>query len=173
VYTWPDARLKELADEASNPFDAQRDAIASMASEVLRLRSVTTALGAARDLAVEHIDRLMTDLAAMSTSVWKYLSEDGKRSTVGGTGLRGELIEAVKRAGEAYSAAAKDRGRPMDMPDTKETFVCVLCGEPWATAVKNRCECGGFCTWGPAVGAKPSSWTSEGQPQPPPTSRRG
>ena len=45
--------------------------------------------------------------------------------------------------------------------------VCVLCGEPWE-GIKNRCECGGFCTWGPAKGAQPSSWTEDGQPRPVP-----
>lgn len=46
--------------------------------------------------------------------------------------------------------------------------VCVLCGEPWVPAIKNRCECGGFCTWGPAKGAQPSSWNPDGSPKPPP-----
>jgi hypothetical protein len=46
--------------------------------------------------------------------------------------------------------------------------VCVLCGEPWEPSIKNRCECGGFCTWGPAKGAQPSSWTEDGQPRPVP-----
>lgn len=36
--------------------------------------------------------------------------------------------------------------------------VCVLCGAPWEPGCKNRCECGGFCTWGPYQGAPPSSW---------------
>lgn len=47
-------------------------------------------------------------------------------------------------------------------------LVCVLCGEPWEPMVKNRCECGGFCTWGPAKGAKPSSWREDGSPEPVP-----
>jgi hypothetical protein len=89
---------------------------------------------------------------------------------VGGTGLRGLLIESVKRAGEVYCAASYDRfGRPKDAPAEGST-VCVLCGAPWAPAVKNRCECGGFCTWGPAKGAPPSSWTADGQPRPAPIS---
>ncbi len=49
--------------------------------------------------------------------------------------------------------------------------VCVLCGEPWEPSVKNRCECGGMCTWGPAKGADPDSWivTPEGwTPKPAP-----
>lgn len=36
--------------------------------------------------------------------------------------------------------------------------VCVLCGRSWEPPVKNRCECGGFCTWGHAQGAEPDSW---------------
>jgi hypothetical protein len=39
--------------------------------------------------------------------------------------------------------------------------VCVICGEPWEPAIKNRCECGGFCTWGPAKGAEPDSWVKD------------
>lgn len=48
--------------------------------------------------------------------------------------------------------------------DDREISVCVLCGEPWLPSVKNRCECGGFCTWGAAKGAPPDSWdvTEEG-----------
>lgn len=49
--------------------------------------------------------------------------------------------------------------------------VCVLCGEPWEPGWKNRCECGGFCTWGRAKGAEPDSWIkTEGGyvPKPPP-----
>jgi len=49
--------------------------------------------------------------------------------------------------------------------------VCVLCGRPWEPEVKNVCECGGFCTWGPAKGADPDSWirTEKGWiPRPPP-----
>jgi hypothetical protein len=37
-------------------------------------------------------------------------------------------------------------------------LVCVICGEPWEPPIKNRCECGGFCTWGYAKGADPLSW---------------
>lgn len=49
--------------------------------------------------------------------------------------------------------------------------VCVLCGRPWTPKWKNVCECGGFCTWGPAVGADPDSWINTGNgfvPKPPP-----
>jgi hypothetical protein len=42
--------------------------------------------------------------------------------------------------------------------DMEPVSVCVLCGAPWEPSVKNRCECGGFCTWGPAKGADPDSW---------------
>lgn len=53
-----------------------------------------------------------------------------------------------------------------------EGLVCVLCGEPWEPAVKNRCECGGFCTWGEAKDGPPSSWdvSVDGgwTPKPPP-----
>lgn len=55
--------------------------------------------------------------------------------------------------------------------DSETDFICVLCGRPWVPAVKNRCECGGFCTWGRAMG-KPDSWdvTKDGKwvPKPPP-----
>ncbi|SRR5579871_498248 len=37
-------------------------------------------------------------------------------------------------------------------------LVCVLCGRDWSPPIINRCTCGGFCTWGPAKGADPSSW---------------
>lgn len=38
-------------------------------------------------------------------------------------------------------------------------LVCVLCGIPWVPPSMNRCSgCGGFCSWGPAKGADPSSW---------------
>ena len=37
-------------------------------------------------------------------------------------------------------------------------LVCVLCGEPWLPTVKNRCECGGFCSWGEKKGGDPMSW---------------
>jgi hypothetical protein len=40
--------------------------------------------------------------------------------------------------------------------DIDEALVCVICGEPWVRCA-NRCKCGGFCTWGTAKGAKPSS----------------
>jgi len=39
-----------------------------------------------------------------------------------------------------------------------DQLVCVLCGRPWTPGCKNRCECGGFCTWGEKKGGKPSSW---------------
>ena len=56
--------------------------------------------------------------------------------------------------------------------DPMATFVCVLCGAPWVPGCKNLCECGGFCTWGPAKGAEPSSWDVDADgnwtPKPPP-----
>lgn len=42
--------------------------------------------------------------------------------------------------------------------DNEDNLVCVLCGEPWVPGFKNRCECGGFCTWGETKGGSPSSW---------------
>jgi hypothetical protein len=45
------------------------------------------------------------------------------------------------------------------MSNKIENLVCVLCGEPWIPGCKNRCQCGGFCSWGPHKGAEPSSWT--------------
>ena len=36
--------------------------------------------------------------------------------------------------------------------------ICVLCGQEWLPEIKNRCECGGFCTWGYAPN-KPESFT--------------
>ena len=54
----------------------------------------------------------------------------------------------------AYEEAAKRNGTT----STKTTPVCVLCGRPWIPAVKNRCECGGICSWGVAKGAEPESW---------------
>lgn len=59
------------------------------------------------------------------------------------------------------------------MSDSQDELVCVLCGRPWLPGVKNRCECGGFCTWGEKQGGDPSSWTvtDEGWiPNPPPDS---
>jgi hypothetical protein len=44
------------------------------------------------------------------------------------------------------------------MDKNEEKLVCVICGEPWEP-YKNRCDCGGFCTWGHEKGGKPSSWT--------------
>lgn len=52
-----------------------------------------------------------------------------------------------------------------------DDLVCVLCGEPWEPSFKNRCECGGFCTWGEAKGAQPSSWNIDGSPKAPPTGK--
>jgi hypothetical protein len=40
----------------------------------------------------------------------------------------------------------------------KRKSICVLCGKPWLPAVKNRCECGGFCTWGYEL-MEPESFT--------------
>lgn len=37
-------------------------------------------------------------------------------------------------------------------------LVCVLCGRWWEPGIKNKCECGGFATWGEARGADPMSW---------------
>lgn len=51
--------------------------------------------------------------------------------------------------------------------EPKGDLVCVLCGEPWEPGYKNRCECGGFCTWGPSKGAQPSSWNEDGSPKMP------
>ena len=45
------------------------------------------------------------------------------------------------------------------MPKEERQSICVLCGEPWIPAVKNRCECGGFCTWGYERNGDPLSWT--------------
>jgi hypothetical protein len=56
-----------------------------------------------------------------------------------------------------------------DADDTP--LVCVLCGAPWEPSVKNRCACGGFCTWGHAHGGTPLSWTVTAHgwiPNPPP-----
>jgi hypothetical protein len=36
------------------------------------------------------------------------------------------------------------------MEDKK--LMCVLCGSEWIPNFKNRCECGGFCTWGYELG---------------------
>jgi hypothetical protein len=47
---------------------------------------------------------------------------------------------------------AEETGEAWMMP-----LVCVLCGRPWEQHA-NRCECGGFCTWGTEKGGKPSSW---------------
>lgn len=49
-----------------------------------------------------------------------------------------------------------------------QDLVCVLCGEPWEPSIKNLCECGGFCTWGEAKGAQPTSWNGDGSPKAPP-----
>jgi len=47
-------------------------------------------------------------------------------------------------------------------------LVCVCCGAPWEPAVKNRCECGGFCTRGYSKGGRALSWRDDGTPNPPP-----
>jgi hypothetical protein len=39
----------------------------------------------------------------------------------------------------------------------EEKLICVLCGAEWI-GYKNRCECGGFCTWGYSPN-KPESFT--------------
>jgi len=44
------------------------------------------------------------------------------------------------------------------MKKEEKELVCVLCGKPWVPKFKNRCECGGFCTWGEEKGGNPSSW---------------
>ena len=56
-------------------------------------------------------------------------------------------------------------------------LVCVLCGEPWEPPITNRCECGGFCSWGEVKGGEPSSWikTEKGyvpRPVPPNTGNK-
>lgn len=51
--------------------------------------------------------------------------------------------------------------QPCTGPHDHNELVCVLCGVPWCPPIANRCpnpDCRGFCTWGPAKGAKPSSW---------------
>jgi hypothetical protein len=58
-------------------------------------------------------------------------------------------------------------GSPPD-DESLEDLVCVLCGAPWEPAVKNRCECGGFCTWGKNKGAEADSWNQDGTPKRPP-----
>ena len=40
----------------------------------------------------------------------------------------------------------------------EEELVCTLCGEPWTPSLKNRCECGGMCTWGHEKDGKMLSW---------------
>lgn len=47
--------------------------------------------------------------------------------------------------------------------DKIDDLVCVLCGAPWQPPIKNRCECGGFCTWGKAKDGPPSSWDIDKQ----------
>lgn len=47
---------------------------------------------------------------------------------------------------------------PPDYSGEDYDTVCVLCGRPWVPSIKNRCECGGFCTWGKEKGAEPESW---------------
>jgi len=47
--------------------------------------------------------------------------------------------------------------------DNPDNLVCVLCGEPWIPGFKNRCECGGFCTWGEKKDGPPSSWNVDTQ----------
>lgn len=32
--------------------------------------------------------------------------------------------------------------------EQEKILICVLCGKEWLPVIKNRCECGGFCTWG-------------------------
>ena len=60
------------------------------------------------------------------------------------------------------------------MRETPATdLVCVLCGSPWLPEIKNRCECGGMCSWGKKKGGLPSSWEvhEDGSwtPKPPPS----
>lgn len=50
----------------------------------------------------------------------------------------------------------KDKIEEIDIYEDNGT-ICVLCGKPWLPSIKNRCECGGFCTWGYELG-KPLSW---------------
>jgi hypothetical protein len=37
-------------------------------------------------------------------------------------------------------------------------LICVLCGRPWLPKTKNKCECGGMCSWGYEMG-KPLSYS--------------
>ena len=51
--------------------------------------------------------------------------------------------------------------------DLETNLVCVICGNPWEPSFKNRCECGGFCTWGYEKGGDPLSWNKNGTPKMP------
>jgi len=55
--------------------------------------------------------------------------------------------------------------------DSETKLVCVLCGEPWIEFM-NRCECGGFCTWGYEKEGDLLSWNKDGTPKPPPDESR-
>lgn len=56
--------------------------------------------------------------------------------------------------GENICMECANKIRKEEKPDT----VCVLCGRPWFPGIKNRCECGGFCTWGHEKGGNPLSF---------------
>jgi hypothetical protein len=43
-------------------------------------------------------------------------------------------------------------------PELNKKLICVLCGREWLPAIKNRCECGGFCSWGYKLN-KPESFS--------------
>ena len=58
----------------------------------------------------------------------------------------------------------------LDDFEEDDGLICVLCGEPWIPSFKNRCECGGFCTWGYEVDGEMLSWEDYEKriPKPPP-----
>lgn len=72
--------------------------------------------------------------------------------------------------GEIEDLNVIDWDEPYEEVD--DGLVCVLCGEPWTPFFKNRCECGGFCSWGKEKDGPPSSWNvneqGEWRPKPPP-----
>jgi len=43
------------------------------------------------------------------------------------------------------------------MKERSDNLVCTLCGKPWIKFM-NRCECGGFCSWGYEKDGKMLSW---------------
>jgi hypothetical protein len=167
VTQWPDARLREMA-AASSPENYDEDIVASMASELLRLRQKNIEDEKARNELLGRcvqrrgeVERLMASLADLSTSAWGCVTPSS-----GDGGARSNLIGSHKRAATVYNEIARSLGRSTRLP-AERPIVCVLCGEPWEPPVKNRCECGGFCTWGEAKGAQPDSWTAAGPPRAP------